>query len=66
MSPYTVILIGFVVLAAVAVGLDALGRGGRRQCRPLSEALDAVMSTRVGRWLTLGAWVWIGLHFLAR
>jgi hypothetical protein len=66
MSPYLTILVGFVALLVLVLALDALGRAGREPARPLAEAVDAAMATRVGRWLVLGAWLWIGFHFLAR
>ena len=66
MSPYVVILAGFAVLLAVGLALDALGRAGRGPFRPLAEAIDSVLATRAGRWILLGCWLWIGIHFLAR
>jgi hypothetical protein len=66
MSPYLTILLGFALLLLLVLALDALGRAGREPFHPLAEALDAAMATRVGRWLVLGAWLWIGFHFLAR
>jgi len=66
MSPYAIVLTGFaVVLAGIAV-VEALGRAGRAPFRPAEDVFSLALSTRIGRWLVAGAWLWLGFHFLAR
>lgn len=66
MSPYAIVLAGFAaVLAGIAV-VEALGRAERTPFLPAGDVLSLVLSTRVGRWLVAGSWLWLGFHFLAR
>ena len=66
MSPYAIVLTGFaVVLAGIAV-VEGLGRAGRAPFHPAEDVLSLALSTRIGRWLVAGAWLWLGFHFLAR
>ncbi len=66
MTPYAVILAGFVALFTAMLAVDLLGRAGREPFRPLARVLEAVLAARGGRWLVWAAWLWIGFHFLAR
>jgi hypothetical protein len=66
MTPYFVILVGFVGLLAAALALEILGRTGREPFRPLSRVLDVALSSRIARWSVWSGWLWIGFHFLAR
>lgn len=66
MTPYAVILVGFIVLFAAMLSVDLLGRAGREPFQPLTRVLEAAMVRCSGRWLVWGAWLWIGFHFLAR
>jgi uncharacterized protein DUF6186 len=65
-SPYAVLAAGFTVLFAVAVAVELLGRARRGPFRPLGAVLHRVLAHPVGRWVLLAAWLWIGVHFLAR
>lgn len=65
-TPYSVILVGFVVLFVAALAVEALGRAGRGPFRPLARVLEPALAARVGRWVVGTAWLWIGFHFLAR
>lgn len=65
-TPYVVILVGFVGLFAAMLAVDLLGRVGRKPFRPLGRVLEVAMAWRTGRWIVCGAWLFIGFHFLAR
>ncbi len=65
-TPYGVILVGFVGLLVAALAVEALGRAGRTPFRPLAGVLEPALASRVGRWVGWLAWLWIGFHFLAR
>jgi hypothetical protein len=56
----------FAAILAVAVVADLLARRSGSRVRPLGETLAAALRTRFGRVLVLGAWLWLGWHFLAR
>ncbi len=66
MTPYAVLLAGYLGVLGVALVVEGLGRAGREPFRPLAEVLGAALATRVGRWLVWAAWAWVGFHFLAR
>ena len=65
MSGSTVGLLGFTALLLCALALEI---AGRRRCGPATaaQALAAAMRTARGRAVVLAAWVWLGVHFLAR
>ncbi len=56
---------GFAVLLVAAVALEAAARRGAGPAT-VSETVGAVMRTTPGRVAVLLAWVWLGVHFLAR
>jgi hypothetical protein len=57
--------VGFAVLLVAAVALEAAGRRGVGPAT-VGEAIGAAMRTTPGRVAVLSAWVWLGVHFLAR
>lgn len=58
-------LLVVVALAAAGVALDLLAR--RRDDRATAgQALGAAMRSPAGRVTVLAAWLWLGVHFLAR
>jgi hypothetical protein len=57
--------VGFAVLLVAAVALEAAGRCGVGPAT-VGEAIGAAMRTTPGRVAVLSAWVWLGVHFLAR
>lgn len=65
-TPYLVILVGFVGLLTAMLAVEVLGRAGWEPFRPLARVLEAAVASRTGRWMAWGTWLWIGLHFLAR
>jgi hypothetical protein len=52
-----------LVLAGLALESSARRRGGPATA---AQALGAAMRTAPGRVLVLAAWIWLGVHFLAR
>lgn len=65
MSGAGVALLGFAVLLALGLALQAAGRR-RVGAVTAGQALAAAMRTTPGRAAVLAAWVWVGVHFLAR
>lgn len=65
MTGTKVSVIGFVALLITGLALELAGR--RRTGLPTAaQALAAAMRTTPGRVTVLAAWVWVGVHFLAR
>jgi hypothetical protein len=60
------IVAGFAALLVLAVAVDLAARRPGSRIRPLSATLAAALRTRAGRVVVLGAWLWLGWHFLAR
>ncbi|MGY1760724.1 DUF6186 family protein [Geodermatophilus sp. SYSU D00779] len=57
--------VGFAVLLVAALALEAAARRGAGPAT-VREAVGAAMRTTPGRVAVLLAWVWLGVHFLAR
>jgi hypothetical protein len=60
------IIAGFVAILALAVAVELVARRAGSGVRPLSVTLTAALRTPGGRVVVLGAWLWLGWHFLAR
>jgi hypothetical protein len=60
-----VILAGLLVLLVAGLALEWTARR-RRRGATAGQAVGAAMRTVPGRTLVLLAWVWLGVHFLAR
>jgi hypothetical protein len=60
----TLTLIGYAVLAAVAVGLEVAARRGRGAT--LGEALRRLVRRTPVRLLVLAVWLWVGWHVFVR
>jgi hypothetical protein len=60
----TVTLAGYalILVAIVAAELSARARNRAR----FLDATAAITSHRVGRWIVLAGWVWLGFHLFAR
>ena len=60
--------VSVVVLASLLVGGVALELSARRRDdrATAAQAVAAAMRTTAGRVVVLTAWVWLGVHFLAR
>ena len=66
MTARAAIAAGFAAILAVVIVTDLLARRAGSRVRPLGETLAAALRSRAGRVLVLGAWLWLGWHFLAR
>jgi hypothetical protein len=66
MTPFTVLLAGYLGLLAAALAVEGLGRAGREPFRPLGPVLQQALDSRVGRWMVWAGWIWVGFHLLAR
>ncbi len=66
MTPRTAIVAGFAVILALVIAMDLVARRPGSGFRPLGVTLAAALRTRGGRIVVLGAWLWVGWHFLAR
>ena len=56
---------GFAVLLVTALALEVAARRGAGPATA-ADAVGAAMRTTPGRVAVLLAWVWLGVHFLAR
>lgn len=56
---------GFLGLLAAGLAIEVAARLGLGPATA-AQALRAVMRTKLGRAVVLLAWLWIGVHFLAR
>ncbi|MFW3169255.1 DUF6186 family protein [Geodermatophilus sp. CPCC 206100] len=56
---------GFVALGAAGAGLALAARHSPDRATP-GQAVAAAMRTLPGRVAVLAAWLWLGVHFLAR
>ena len=65
MSPSAASVLGFGVLLVTALALEVAARH-RRGPATAPRAVAAAMRTAPGRVLVLTAWLWSGVHFLAR
>lgn len=66
MTPRALIAAGFAVLVLLVIAVDRLARRPSSTVRPFGDVISAVMSSRAGRIVLLGSWLWTGWHFLAR
>jgi hypothetical protein len=59
-------LAGWIVLGLATIGAEiaALVSGGRFPT--LGDVMSFLMRSRVGRWLVLIGWVWLGWHLFVR
>lgn len=58
-------LLGLSLLLVTGLALELAGRSGRGPSTA-GQVLSAAMRSLPGRVLVLGAWLWLGVHFLAR
>jgi hypothetical protein len=65
-SPRAAVIAGFAAMLVVAIVTDLVARRPGSGVRPLAATLTAALRTRGGRVVVLGAWLWLGWHFLAR
>jgi hypothetical protein len=65
MSGRAVCAIALILLLVSGVALEFSARRGDDRAT-VAQALGAAMRTTPGRAMVLTAWVWLGVHFLAR
>jgi hypothetical protein len=65
MSASTASVIAVAVLLVTGLALEFAARRGHDRATA-AQALGAAMRTTPGRAIVLAAWVWLGVHFLAR
>jgi hypothetical protein len=65
-TPYTVLLAGYLGLLTLVLVVEAAGRVRSGPFRPVATLLKAALAAPRGRWVVWAAWAWIGFHFLAR
>ncbi|CCG03663.1 DUF6186 family protein [Blastococcus saxobsidens] len=65
MSGTATSITGFTVLALLATVIEVRARRGTGPVTA-ADAVAAAMRTTPGRLAVLAAWVWLGVHFLAR
>ena len=66
MTPRAAIIAIFAAILLLAVAIDLVARRTGSGLQPLSATLAAALRSRGGRIVVLGAWLWLGWHFLAR
>jgi len=64
MTP-TITIAGYCLIGAVIAGYEAASRAWRRT-PTLGDAVALVTRSRVGRWIVLGGWLWLGWHLFVR
>jgi hypothetical protein len=65
MSDSAVGVVALLVLLAGGAALEVAARRGADRATA-ARALGAAMRTAPGRVAVLAAWIWLGVHFLAR
>jgi hypothetical protein len=65
MSGSTVSVIALAALLVTGVYLECSARRGHNRATA-AQSLGAAMRTTPGRAVVLTAWIWLGVHFLAR
>jgi hypothetical protein len=65
MSGSTASVIALAALSVTGLSLEFSARRGRDGATA-AQAISAAMRTTPGRAMVLAAWIWLGVHFLAR
>lgn len=60
----TLTLAGYIVIVLAIVAYEVAAR--RRDAATLADAVTAFARTRIGRWLMLAGWLWLGWHLFVR
>jgi hypothetical protein len=66
MNAHNITIAGYVLVIAVAAGLQRLAYGGRSRIPAFGDLLSRIMHTRSVRVGVVAGWAWVGLHFFAR
>jgi len=65
-SSRTVTLLGWALLAATVVAVEARALVRRQQYATLGDAVSLVLRHRLGRGIVLLGWLWVGWHVFVR
>lgn len=65
MTGTVISVVGFAALFVAGLALEATARRRPRRANA-AQSLAAAMRTTSGRAVVLAAWLWLGVHFLAR
>ena len=65
MSTTQAFVLALILLAVAGAALEVSARRGPGGAT-VAQAIGAAMRTTPGRVMVLAAWVWLGVHFLAR
>jgi hypothetical protein len=65
-TAHDVTIAGYVLIVALALGLQVAAWWGRGDVQTLGTVLSRVMRHRAGRIGMVAAWAWLGMHFFAR
>lgn len=66
MTPRAAIIATFAAILLLAVAIDLVARRSGCGLQSFSATVAAALRSRGGRIVVLGAWLWLGWHFLAR
>jgi hypothetical protein len=64
MTP-TITIAGYCLIGTAVAVYEVASRAWRRT-PTLAEAVGLATRSRVGRWVVLGGWLWLGWHLFAR
>ena len=56
----------WAALTAAFLGAEVFALVGENRFPTLGDVLDLLVHPRVGRWLVLVGWLWLGWHILVR
>jgi hypothetical protein len=66
MSARSLTFVGWALLAAAFVVLEARARVRHARFASLGDAVDVVLRSRIGRGIVLLGWLWLGWHVFVR
>jgi hypothetical protein len=66
MSARSLTFVGWALLAAACVVLEARARVRPARFASLGDAVDVVLRRRIGRGIVLLGWLWLGWHVFVR
>jgi hypothetical protein len=66
MSSHTVTVVGYVLVALLAVSAEIAAARGVLDVQPVRVVAARISRTRSGRIGVMAAWAWLGMHFFAR
>lgn len=66
MTTRVITIVGFAFLTAVLIALEVIGRRRTSRIPTVGEWLGYLMRPKLGRFLVLAGWLWLGWHYFAR